>query len=115
MRIAIDGMSHQLLKELFSQHRDGKSWLLWKKYDYQLPAKYRTDAAIPLLNQLCGDQKCLCVYGHQRDLLLQLLAWVSFSERSAWYEIGPIKGLLSKLQPQGTPVKAEVSDHVVLK
>ena len=57
MRIAIDGTSCQLLKDLLSQHRDGLSRLLWKKYDYQLPEKYRTDAAVPLLNQLDDDPK----------------------------------------------------------
>ncbi len=115
MRIQINNTSHQLLKDLLSQHRDGKSRLLWNKSDYQLPPQYRKEAAVPLLNQLDGNPKSLCVYGHQRDLLLQLLAWESLSERSAWNEIGPIKELLSKLQPQGTPLEAEISDYVVLK
>lgn len=116
MRIAIDGTSCQLVRDLLSQHRDGESRLLWKKYDYQLPPDYRSVAAVPLLNQLEDDPKRLCVYGHQRDLLLKLLAWASFAEVApAWNELGPIKKLLKKLQPQGTPLEAEVRDHVVLK
>lgn len=116
MRIAIDGTSCQLLKDLLSQHRDGKSRLLWKKYDYQLPEKYRTDAAVPLLNQLDDDPKRLRINGHQRDLLLQLLAWAARSEVSpTWPEKGPAKKLLEKLQPEGTPLEAEVGDFLVIK
>ena len=116
MRIAIDGTSCQLLKDLLSQDRDGLSRLLWKKYDYQLPEKYRTDAAVPLLNQLDDDPKRLHINGHQRDLLLQLLAWAARSEvPPTLFEKGPAKKLLEKLQPEGTPLEAEVGDFLVIK
>ncbi len=114
MRIAVDGMPCQLLKDILSQHRDGQSRLLWKTYDYKLPAKYRTDAADPLLDQLHEEPKFLCINGDQRDLLLRLLAWAAISNRKQ-DELVVAKSLLARLQPQGVPIRADIGDFVVVK
>lgn len=114
MRISIDGTSCQLLKSLLSLHREGKSRLLWKTYDYKLPAKYRTDTAVLLLNQLYVEPSFIFIDGNQRDLLLRLLAWMSISNCD-YNEQAIDRSLLKELQPQGRPIGAEVGDFVVLK
>lgn len=114
VRIAIHRMQHLLLMDVLSQHRDGQSRLLWKTNDYKLPAKYRTVAAAPMLNQLHVEPKFLCINGDQRDLLLRLLAWAAIANRKQ-DELVAAKDLLAKLQPQGAPIQADIGDFAVIK
>lgn len=114
MRISIAGTTCQLLKNLLSLHREGKSRLLWNTYNYELPVKFRTEAAVPLLNQLHGEPSSISIDGDQRDLLLKLLAWMSVSNY-AFDERTICRALLKELQPQGCPIGAEVADFVVVK
>lgn len=114
VRISIIGTSCQLLKNLLSLHREGKSRLLWDTYNYELPVKFRTEAAVPLLNQLYGEPSFISINGDQRDLLLKLLAWMSVSN-CAFDDQTICRTLLNELQTQGCPIGAEVADFVVLK
>ncbi|MDR0776197.1 MAG: hypothetical protein LBE81_06110 [Azonexus sp.] len=108
MKIAIDGTSCRLLKDLLALHRDGQ----FEPYDYNI--SYRINAADPLLNQLYGEPKFLYINGDQRDQLLRLLAWTAISKRE-FDELAVARNMLATLQPQGAPLGAEVGDFVVVR